>query len=275
MTIAPVDTSDAATRQRIVEYLRPHETHALFILGNLKSDRPVNLYAAESGGDWLGLAAYYPVFKSFNPFSYDPRVSAELAAHVAGLHPDIDMLLGMDQIARPAFERLASMGYRTDDDLDDVFMELDGVPPPQRWEELGRLYQPSDAEAITRILKVMRGGHPSDPLTQGEIERATSNTSRFVVVKDGQIVATAGTSGIGISACQIIGVATHPDHRRMGYASAACAAIIRYLAAQGAQKTVLFTGARNVGAQQCYLRMGFVITGKYIVAKLRKDDVPA
>lgn len=271
--IEKLDHQDPAVKERLREFLAPHEVHALFILGNLRSIRPqTNMYVAIRDGLWVGVCGYYGVHQSMNPFSTDPQVARQLVRHTAGLHPIIEYLTGIDYAAQPALEELQSLGYQCMNDPHQVFMELGGQPPPQEAEAQCRQMAPDDAEQVVRLLRVMWDEDPATPITQEELDRVRLNPARWVLEADGRIVSTAATSGIGISACQIIGVATDPNHRRKGYARAVCAHLIRQMAAKGAQQTVLFTDVGNLAAQRCYQGLGFRIAGKYYVAKFKPKE---
>lgn len=268
LTIEKIDHTDPAVKERLRTYLAPYESHALFLLGNLRGDLPATLYAASEGGQWAGICGYYDSFKSIIPFSLDRQAVRELVAHVAAAHGEILWCNGIDYIAEPALEVLSGLGYELDNDPHQVFLELDGLPPPQPGEELCRLIRAEDAERTVRVLRALKGGNIGDPVTSKEKRQLLTNPDRWVLVQDGQVASTAA-SGLGIAACQIIGVATHPNYRQRGYARAVCACLIRAMTQRGAQRTVLFTDTGNAAAKRCYGSLGFQITGKYYVAKFK------
>ena len=263
-----VDHTEASVQQMLRDYLAPHEPHALFILGNLRTNRPAELYVARRDDELVGVCGYYGTFKSLIPFSKDQQAVRELVAHVVGLHPEVTWVNGIDYVADPAREVMVSLGYQLANNPDQVFMELYGLPPEQAGEALCRKICDSDAAQTVRVLRGMDPTKdPDAPLTREEIDKVLLNRDRWVLVQDGRVVSTAATSGIGIRACQIIAVATDPAYRGRGFAQAVCAKLIRAMAKQGAEATVLFTGRENVAAQRCYAGLGFRITGGYCVAK--------
>ena len=101
------------------------------------------------------------------------------------------------------------------------------------------------------------------------------NPLRHVLEDCGKIVSTASTNGLGLAAFQILGVATLPEARRQGYASAVCAALMRTMHSQGAKSCVVFTGLGNLAAQRCYEQLGFRITGEYYVAEFAPASCPS
>jgi ribosomal protein S18 acetylase RimI-like enzyme len=269
--IEKLDHENAAIRQEIFAFLAEYEPHALFILGNLTMSFPQShLYAAVKGGRWLGIAGYYAIPKALIPFSMDAGVTRALTRHVAAAHKPIQYINGIAYAAEPAYEELLQMGYQPDNNPHQVFMEMTGIPPLQQHEASARRMQEDDRAEIARLLRCLSGTWDEDlPPTVEELERTTLNPLRTAVTANGRIVATASTNGLGIRCYQILGVVTHPAHRRCGYARAAVAALMRSIADLGGCQAVLFTDQDNMAAQECYRGLGFKITGKYYVAKLK------
>jgi RimJ/RimL family protein N-acetyltransferase len=269
--IEKLDHENSAVRKRIFEFLAEYEPHALFILGNLTMNFPKShLYAAVKDGRWLGIAGYYNFGKSFIPFSTDAEVTRALARHMAATHLQIEYVNGIDYAAEPAYEELLQMGYQPDNSPNQAFMEMTGLPPLQQQETFARQIQEGDRAEVAHLHRCLRGTwDETRPLTAEELERASVNKLCTVVTADGHIVATASSNGLGIRCFQILGVATHPAYRRRGYARAAVAALMRIMAGLGGCHAVLFTDQENTVAQQCYLGLGFKVTGKYYVAKLK------
>ena len=55
VVVEKINHEDPAVARRLVEMLRPRETHALFLLGNLKNNYPEShLYVARRGDDGSG-----------------------------------------------------------------------------------------------------------------------------------------------------------------------------------------------------------------------------
>ena len=268
--IEKLDHENSDIRKRIFEFLAEYEPHALFILGNLTMNFPhSHLYSAVKDGRWLGIAGYYDFGKSFIPFSTDADVTRALARYVAAAHKQIEYVNGIDYAAGPAYEELLRIGYRPGNNPNQVLMEMTGLPPLQRQEICARQMQESDGAGIAHLHRCLKGTwDETRPLTAEELNRARMNPLCTAVKADGRIVATSSSNGLGIRCYQILGVATHPLYRRRGFARAAVAALMRIMAGLGGRHAVLFTDRENTAAQQCYLGMGFKITGRYYVAKL-------
>lgn len=268
--------AEPAVRQAVVEFLRPHEIRALFLLGNLKRQHiPQHLYLMRNQADWLALVGYYPSARSLIPFALPdtPNALTALVSHVAQQHPDCQWYLGAEALARPGLEALQAAGYKVVNDPAQVFMELAGLPPPQPLQDQVRLMQPDDHERVIRLLRWLRAGvDDGRVITDAERTELVLNPDRVVLEVDGQVVATAATNGLGIAAYQILGVATDPAHRGRGYAGATVTGLMQIMAGRGGRHTVLFTRHDNSPAIRCYQKLGFTITGDYLLAKLARAD---
>jgi len=271
MRIEKVNHEDPAVKARIIEFLAPHERHCLFVLGNLRRDFPdSHIYVASRGTEWVGLTGYYGGPKSMAPFAEDAEAVRGMVHRVAERHPDVRWMTGIAYAAAPAYAELLRLGFQPDNDPHQVFMELDGAPPPQPHEDSTRPVRSEDAPELALLLRYVQNVvDQRAPVTEEELSRVRMNPLRHVLVADGRIVSTASTNGIGIKAFQILGVATAPDVRRRGYASAVCASLIRAMGRESAERCVLFTGRENRPAQRCYERLGFRTTGAYYVAKFK------
>jgi RimJ/RimL family protein N-acetyltransferase len=273
--IEKLDHENAVVRKKIFSYLAEFEPHALFILGNLTMNFPhTHLYAASRSGRWLGIAGYYASHKAVVPFSTDAEITRALTRHVVATHKRVEYMNGIAYAGEPAYAELLQLGFKPANSPHHVFMEMKGLPPRQPHESTARLMQQNDRPEIAHLLRCLSETWDEDRLlTTEELERTGLNPLRTVVSADGQIVSTASSNGLGIRCYQILGVATHPSHRRNGYARAAVAAIMRIMAGLGGRHAVLFADRDNKAAQQCYLGMGFKITGEYYVAKLKNGKI--
>ena len=268
--VEKVDHEDPAVSRRLVEMLRPRETHALFLLGNLVNGFPdSHVYVARAGERWLGAAGFYGRPKSCSMLADDPRVIRAMVRHIVQQHPQVEMVLAIDSVGRHAYDAMIELGYAPVGTPRDVFMELIIPRPFDRvpHEEKVRPIQDRDALPCARLQRFLTWPKDDSPIREEELRRALSNKLRLVLEVEGDVVSTATTNGLAIEAFQILGVATFPEHRAQGYARAVCAALIRQMQAKGAKRSVLFTGPENLAAQRCYERLGFQVVGGYYMAK--------
>jgi len=271
LRVDKVDHENAEIQRRIFEFLAPHEIYSLFIIGNLKSAFPdSHIYVASRDGEWVGIAGYYGRPKSITPFSFDEDATRLLVRNIVEHHQNIKYLNAISIIAEPASDELCRYGYEIVSDPRRVFMSLEGEPAPQAHEECVRLSTEDDCEQIAGLLRLLIDQPPDLPVTEEEISAVRSSPPRHVLDIGGQIVSMAKTNGMGLTAFQILAVATHSDYRNKGYARAVCAALIRAMSKEGARQTIIFTGHQNIAAQQCYMRLGFETIEDFWVAQVRK-----
>jgi predicted GNAT family acetyltransferase len=273
--VSTIDPTDTSIQNRICEFLAPYETYCLFVIGNMKRNFPgSHIYLATRGNQWVGIAGYYDGFHSVMPFALDPEAARALVRYVTQQHPIIKTLGAVGTVAAPAYEELNRSGYALVSDPHCAFMQLEALPPFQKYEQHVRLIAPNDYPTVARLFRYLHGESQDSPLTEEELRIAAINPSCYVLEIDGEIVSTASTNGIGITAFQILGVSTHPDHRNHGYARAVCAVLIRAMWTAGARRCILFTETHNAAAQACYRKLGFDTKTEYWLARLEKATVP-
>src|SRR5687768_8921965 len=272
VVVEKINHEDPAVARRLVEMLRPRETHALFLLGNLKNNYPdSHLYVARRGDDWLGVAGFYARPKSCSLLTEDRDVAGALVRHMVERHPSVEMVLAIDPVGRWAYEAMLELEFVPVGQPREVFMEVT-IPDPLpvvAHEEKVRQIEERDAMACARLQRLLDWPRDDSPIGEADLRRALANRMRLVLEVNGEVVSTATTNGLAIEAFQILGVATFAEHQRHGYATADCNALIRRMQAKGAKRCVLFTGPDNLAAQRCYERLGFRIVGDYYMAKFR------
>ena len=269
LRLEKVNHEEASMRKRIFDFLAPHEAYCLFITGNLKQSFPdSHIYIARDGENWAGVAGYYGIPRSIVLFSFQQEVARALTRHVAERHPDITGLCAAAHLAEPGYEELRRAGYELTDDPRCVFMQLDMQPPLQPFEEFVRMITAADFKTVRLLHQYLQNLPQEPPVTDEELLLVGLNPTRVLAV-DGEIVATASTNGMGISAFQILGVVTKPEHRNKGYARAVCGALIHSMWAEGSRQCILFTQIDNIAAQACYKKLGFRIVGEYWVARFK------
>ncbi|HTL51877.1 MAG TPA: GNAT family N-acetyltransferase [Planctomycetota bacterium] len=274
LTFEPLNHDEPAVRAKIFAFVAPQEPYGLFLLGNLNAQVPgTHFYGLREGAAWRVIGAHYEGPRSIVPFALpgtEPALLGEFGREISSRHPDFDWLLGMDSTARPMLDVLVSRGYAVLNDPVQVFMEMRGLPAVQPHEEFAKLARPGDLEATVRLLRYLRGQtDDGSPITAGERAQFEINKDRMVLEREGRVVSTAASNGVGIAACQVLGVATAPEERGKGYAGATVAALMRHMAKQGAKHTILFTRHDNRPAIRCYEKLGYKITGDYLLAKLK------
>ena len=168
-------------KEALLNYLIPHETRSLFLLGNLLNPRQSStLYVAQEGSSLLGVCGYYPTYHSCSLFSEKEEASRAFAQLIHDRYP-ASTLLGMKQMVLPAYERLLSLGHLPLEDPEHVFFELSlshftpHTTPDGVIREIG---EEAIDEAVLLFRTLHREPH-SPPLTEGEREKVRALSMRF------------------------------------------------------------------------------------------------
>jgi len=108
-----------------------------------------------------------------------------------------------------------------------------------------------------------------------EAERSGIRGRRIWILESGgEPVATTAFNTQTADCVQVGGVYTPPALRSRGYARAAVAGSLRDARAEGAVRSILFTGEDNPAAQACYARLGFEVIGDYHMLTLKGEHWP-
>jgi len=266
------DHNNVQVRRDLIAYLQPHETQALFLLGNIQSRfGPAFIYVAEQEGNKVGVCGYYPTFKACTLFSESDIVSRLFAKEMLKRHGEVHTILGMANMAKPAYEEFLDHGREPLEDPEQVFLELEmsDFVPVSPVEGIVRPIKEEDVDRVAILTRLLRPVPSIDPVTEEERVKVKASDVIFCLEIDGKVVSVAASNGLAIQAFQILNVATDPAYQRRGYARAVCSHLIRYMQKRGAEKAVIFTGKDNMAAQKCYLSLGFQIVGHYYVGKFQ------
>lgn len=254
-------------RERIIAYLRPFEVYALFLIGNLEDKGfPSSYYIAIRGEEIVGVAAFFPIFQSFSLFTEYPEVAREIVRFVPN-KDDIRTLLGISSAAKYAYEEFLKLGYKSENIPKAVFMELN-LRNFRFYNVKEGIIRPIEEKDIDQVVILHRYIHnlSSDlPITENERNKIRFSKAKYCLEVDNKIVSSAVSNGLVGETFQILGVSTHPDYRRRGFAKAICSTLISHFQ-EKAKKCFLFTDYDNMPAIKCYHALGFNITDEYYVA---------
>jgi predicted GNAT family acetyltransferase len=106
---------------------------------------------------------------------------------------------------------------------------------------------------------------------RASVERSLKDGLTWVLLDRGQPVSTSSFNTAIAEAVQVGGVWTPPELRSRGYGRSAVAASLLDARAEGAVKSILFTGIGNLPAQRAYSALGFRRLGDYRLLLLRSD----
>ncbi|MBF8262465.1 MAG: putative acetyltransferase [Parachlamydiales bacterium] len=123
--INEVDTTKERVRKALIAYLKPHETQALFLLGNLQSHfQPSFVYVAKKNNRMVGVCGYYPTFQSCTIFTESSAVSQTFALVILNKHSSINVLLGMANMTKPVYDEFVVQGREPINAPEKLFFEL-------------------------------------------------------------------------------------------------------------------------------------------------------
>ncbi len=118
----------------------------------------------------------------------------------------------------------------------------------------------------------MLGSMPGAELEQQcrrQIETLFRSRECWVLVRDGQPCAFTAFNAVTRGVVQVGGVYTPPELRSRGYARAAVAGSLLEARANGATRSVLFTGEENHGARRAYTSLGYEAIGDWALVLFR------
>lgn len=138
------------------------------------------------------------------------------------------------------------------------------LPPDARLQKLGPA-QLQDRMELLLCIQEFSASYGTPEAAQKDMERnleAMEKGSLFYgVYQAGRLVACASTSADNSQSAMVVGVATHPDFRGRGYASAAVTALCEASFEAGRRFLCLFYD--NPTAGRIYRRLGFEELGGY------------
>jgi predicted GNAT family acetyltransferase len=105
--------------------------------------------------------------------------------------------------------------------------------------------------------------------TRASVERKRAQGITWILEDRGRPVSTSGFNTTTAEAVQIGGVYTPPELRSRGYGRAVVAASLLDARAEGAERSILFTGVANIPAQRSYEALGYRHIGDYRLLLLR------
>jgi predicted GNAT family acetyltransferase len=142
----------------------------------------------------------------------------------------------------------------------------------------GRRIQPGDLDLVTRwrvAFSLESLGAEDTPhlwnQCRASVERSLKDGKTWLLLDQTQPVSTSGFNTTIDEAVQVGGVWTPPEFRSRGYGRAVVAASLLDARAEGAVKSILFTGVGNLPAQRAYAALGFRHVGDYRLLLLRTE----
>jgi len=268
-------------------FLLPRIDTSMFLLGNMRAaglvDRGATLqgtYAAACNGyEIVGVTAHYWNGNLILQAPVEIEALCRTAIEASGR--SVRGLLGpAAQVAEAkAALDLAADAIQMDETENLYSLVLGDLIVPEglgAGRLIGRRIEPRDVGQVTEWLVAFGlealGETESSSLwerTRANVERKQRQGLTWIVEDRGRPVATSGFNTSTAEAVQIGGVYTPPELRGREYGRAAVAASLLDARAEGVQRSILFTGVKNVPAQRCYEALGYRQVGDYRLMLVR------
>ena len=252
-------------RARIYQYIAKEPEMNLFFYGDLENfgvqGGPIQVWAFPGAQDWdCLLLQFYDSYIVYSP-SKDYN-AATVAEFLKGRTCDcISGKLELVQKLTPFFPKL---------ELQPTYMcrcnqlrDEAAAPLPQDVQI--RLLEEADFPQLLELLSGIQEFEKSNLEPEKAMERQLENyrhgSLTYGVYRGERLLATAATTADNSQNAMVVSVATRPEERGHGYASAAVAALCQASFAKGRKFLCLFYD--NPAAGRIYLRLGFEKIGQY------------
>ena len=219
------------------------------MLANLyEKDFSSEYWVAKKGNTIIGVCAYFPVFSSFSLFTQTKGVPTLFVDEVAKQYT-IKHLLGMASCAEEAYNKLLERGYHSKANPKNAFFQLDMKDFhffPLKEGTIRRIEE-KDIDQVVLLHRHLHQETLDKPIEPSERKKIRLSKYVYVLEVGGKIVSTVLSNGMAKKAFQILGVVTHPDYRKKGYAKALISYMIQFFQEKfHAQTCVLFTSFDNI-----------------------------
>lgn len=254
-------------RDRILEYVNVEPEFNIFFIGDIENfgvDCPeVSVYAGGDESRWDCLVLRY--IDNYVVYSRDSNYDAAAAAALLQTQ-NIGMISGKADCVAPLVPYFPQRTLRATT-LTKCAGVLQTFPMPRDVEI--RMLTPDDAETIVNLMFQVKEfsstyTNRDEAIRKQKISLCRGSTCCGAFA-DGMLVASAQTAAENSISAMVVGVATHPDRRGRGYASAVVSQLCRDAFDKGKRFLCLFYD--NPVAGRIYNRVGFEPIGKYALFK--------
>jgi len=268
-------------------YLLPRIETSMFLLGNMRAAGLVDkgrayhgtYVAAWEGGEIVAAAAHY----------WNGNLIVQAPVHLvalcqAALEASGRGLSGVLGPAAQVEEAKVALGLAEEaiqmDETENLYsLALADLVVPESLRSgrlSGRRIRTADVEQVAKWLVAFAlealGEEESPRLwerTRASVERKQEQGMTWILEDRGRLLSTSGFNTATAEAVQIGGVYTPPELRSRGYGRAVVAASLLDARAEGAERSILFTGLKNIPAQRSYEALGYRRVGDYRLILLR------
>ncbi|MBO8172246.1 MAG: GNAT family N-acetyltransferase [Bacillaceae bacterium] len=245
--------------QSVIKFLVEKAALNTFIIGDIENYgydqdfQEVWGEVDEQGNVTAVLLRYYHAYMFYADGDFDPAPFADIIKQ----DPDFEVLQGPKEIVS-RFRDFISIGDVKETyfaELDDGRLLPEEIPDGIRVEK-ATIDDVDEILALRRQIKEFTIGPNAREMMIRKFKTGAGKI--YIIRKEGKMIATASTTAENSYTAMIVGVATLPEYRNRGYATACMAQLCRDLLAEG-KKSCLFYD--NPAAGSIYRRIGFRETG--------------
>lgn len=236
----------------LMEYVKKEKELNLFIIGDVENYGFNNEFQKLWGefnqkGELIGV-----LLKYFENFIFYSRDEFDIEGFYNILkNEDFKRLSGEKSIVE-AFEKLHSFSKKRDT----YFCKLDEDTKLEENELLAKVRK-VELENVDELIKLYKliEEFSNDVSDESIRKKYEDNTGRgYYIEEDGKMVSVAQTTAENSTSAMIVGVCTHPDYRKRGYATACMTKLCKTLLNEGKSLCLFYD---NPKAGKIYKRLGF------------------
>lgn len=249
-------------RAAVIAFLEREPSFNLFLLGDIENFgfrsafQEVWAEFAGDGGMKAVLLRYYGSFLVYAPDEFDVRGMAR----IIGRDKRFEALSGRSETV----DKFRPLMY-IDKAKQMHFAELSGDRLQPMNVNRSRVQKATlaDVEAIFALKKQISEFRLAPTAQQSFRQALCSGTGRSYMVKLGdQVVSVASTTAENPRSAMIVGVCTHPEHRKQGYATMCVNALCQEVLQEGRSLCLFYD---NPAAGSIYRRIGFRDIGRWTI----------
>ncbi|WP_069650070.1 GNAT family N-acetyltransferase [Caloranaerobacter ferrireducens] len=236
----------------LMEYIKKEKELNLFIIGDVENYGFNNEFQKLWGefnqkGELIGV-----LLKYFESFIFYSRDEFDVEGFYNIMKNEEFKLLSGEKSIVEKFEKLHSFSKKRDT----YFCKLDKGSKLEENELLAnvRKVELENVDEIVKLYKLIE--EFSRDISEESIRKKfEDNTGRgYYIEEDGKMVSVAQTTAENSTSAMIVGVCTHPDYRKRGYATACMTKLCKALLNEGKSLCLFYD---NPKAGRIYKRLGF------------------
>lgn len=253
-----------AEQEKIYRYIALEPEINLFIYGDIEtygfSSPQVSVYVEDDGsGSYDSLVLryfdYYIIYSQRENYALEPVIDFFKG------RKNMDSISGKIELLKPLAPHLPQFQMTAD-----YMCRCNSVSPVNTSALTLRKLTPENSRDIVelylQIEEFASNYHGKEDKMAEQIKiNLKDGGIAWGIFDNGQLISVGSTGGANSKSAMVIGIATHPDYRRKGYASAIVQKLCQESFAQGKDFLCLFY--HNPDAGRIYHKIGFEEVGQY------------